>query len=317
MQANQKLHTIQQFLAGVITCPKCEHEFTLDGGKIVYTQQQADEMSALLKQADVQIKKLQSELVEQQNDLNLIEQGEAENARVRRKLQGVENTIKSLSSELTAMPAYKLACRTMREQVLARQYDNVLSGLRKRIDESQDELTQSNSQLEAILAELEQTKRWIVNYEDFRFFLGNKPVEAICVLANQYLQLNGSDLNLFIEGFKKLRSGELRQALEPVIYRNWTNPQSFHQFSEGEKVRLNLAVDLAFQQLINESSKWGGLDLYINDELINPLDSAGVANAAKAFDQLGKTIMLVTHSGADMVYDNTIVIQKKDGRSTI
>ena len=157
----------------------------------------------------------------------------------------------------------------------------------------------------------------VTNFEDFKFYLGNKPIEAICSLVNQYLSLNGSDLNLHIEGFKKLRSGELRQSLNPVIYRNWTNPQSFVQFSEGEKVRLCMSVDLAFQQLINESSKFGGLDLYVGDENLNSLDSIGVGNAASAFNQLNKTIILVTHSGSDLIYPNTITVKKQNGKSEV
>ena len=202
-------------------------------------------------------------------------------------------------------------------QTETRSFSDEKASVKKQIQEKLDERVEQIKQLDQVLNELELNKQWISNFEDFKFYLGNKPIEIICSLVNQYLKLNNSDLNLHIEGFKKLRSGELRQALQPVIYRNWMSPKSYEQFSEGEKVRLNLAVDLAFQQLINSSSKYGGLNFYVNDELISSLDSKGVQNAAQAFNQLDKTILLVTHSGADLNYDNSITIQKKGNKSEL
>jgi len=173
------------------------------------------------------------------------------------------------------------------------------------------------NQLEVKRKEDAEIANWINNFNDFKFYLGNKPLEIICGLVNQYLKFNGSDLNLHIEGFKKLKNGEIRQALTPVIYRNWTNPKDYNSFSAGEQCRLNLATDLAFQQLINMSSKYGGLELYLSDELTNPLDSLGIQSAAYAFNQLGKTIILVSHAGADMNYDNTVVIRKQNTVSEV
>lgn len=306
---------IQNHLAGLITCPKCEHQFSLDGQQ--YTQTDLASTQAAL-----------TELTQLENHwrttIDQVEASQRELLRIKQDNQNKQRQISSLEQSLSSNQSDQenILKRIVQEEqslekVIQSQFEDdrehVLSLIKEKEGEKQAQVDQLNQE-KINFATLEQ---WIDNFNDFKFFLGNKPIETICALVNEYLKLNGSDLNLYIEGVKKLRSGELRQALTPVIYRNWANPQQFVQFSEGERVRLNLSVDLAFQHLINSSSKYGGLNLYVNDELASGLDSLGVKNAANAFNQLNKTILLVTHSGADMVYENTIEIEKKDGVSTI
>lgn len=306
---------IRNYLAGLISCPECGHKFSLSGEK--FTQ---DDLSAVDKRIDdltvvkVAIKEsidnFEQEIKKEESKLNEINRITRELTHIDREIELQQKSQVRILGDLEHLEAQIKSTEQS-------SYQDEKKHIQDQIDEKKGELSTQEDQLAQIKNDLAKTDEWIDNFNDFKFFLGNKPIETICVLVNEYLKLNGSDLNLYIEGVKKLRSGELRQALTPVIYRNWANPQQFVQFSEGERVRLNLSVDLAFQHLINSSSKYGGLNLYINDELASGLDSLGVKNAANAFNQLNKTILLVTHSGADMVYENTIEIEKKDGVSTI
>jgi hypothetical protein len=313
-QLRLQIGTIEGYLAGVITCPDCGHDFNLQSD-LHFTEQDLLDKQAALTDCQDQLDSMRKSKWELREDISTIESLEHENRDVELEINRCIRKIESIKQEQARLVEEYDRLEFTKANVAAKTFADQQFSTQQRIDDKLRLIESIQSQLDQATVDLDHFNTWIAHLEDFKFFLGNKPIEAICSLVNQYLQLNGSDLNLHIEGFKKLRSGELRQSLQPVIYRNWQNPQSFDQFSQGEKVRLNLTVDLAFQHLLNQSNDVGGLDLYVNDELLNPLDSVGVSNAAAAFDQLGKTMLLVTHSGADMVYDNTILITKKDGTS--
>lgn len=307
---------VENHLAGLITCPKCEHQFLLQGEQC-YTQEDSIAIDNAIVETDGAIELLVQQVNDLQRQISEATEIQERNVQKDKQKQSLQQQIDSIVNHQTQLLQQYDQIEKSTIVLQQQQFIDSSADIKRRIAEKIKEKQLLESKIESTNRDLGNKKQWIDHFNDFKFYLGNQPIETICSLVNQYLKLNGSDLNLHIEGFKQLRSGEIRQALTPIIYRNWTNPQSVAQFSEGERVRLNLSVDLAFQQLINNNSKYGGLNLYINDELISGLDSLGVQNAAKAFNQLNKTIMLVTHSGADLVYENTINIEKKNNISKV
>jgi hypothetical protein len=307
---------IKNYLAGLITCPSCSHVFHLmeDGD---FTEddlaaiQDACESVHELRNANIELAGVVYE------QLELIDQQVNDNRKIKLEIDIIARNIKSIEQQKERERKQYARLAEELKEAEERMFTNERYNIRQQINAKEQEIKSVQLQLEELNTDLADKKKWVDNFYDFKFYLGNKPIENICGLVNQYLRMNGSDLNLFIEGFKKIRSGELRQVLNPIIYRNWIDPHPYIQFSGGEKVRLDISTDLSFQQLINSNSKFGGLDYYQNDMLINELDSLGVKNAAEAFNQLGKTIVLVTHSGADLVYENVVLIEKKHKISVI
>lgn len=297
----QDISKMNNYFAGLIACPKCLHKFSLKGTMDV-TEADRDMLNTVLKETNqkyIDIEKMRSTVKAGLNEINAAIRQNLDNTRM---LNTKQREIESLILERDTLTA-ALEKKTVVDTV----------SINAKIKEKEASIADYEKQISENMALMDALDAWMTNFENFKFYLGNLPVSKICGIINQYLELNESDLNLFIEPFKKLRTGEVRQSMQPVIYRNWSNPQSYEQFSEGEKVRLNISVDLTFQQLINGISKSGGLDIYCNDELMNGLDSAGISNAAKAFDKLNKTILLVSHSGSELSYDNTVNLIKEEG----
>lgn len=307
---------IKNHLAGLIICPECKHEFHLRS-KEKYTKQDLAKREKQL----AELKKSISEKKEQCKEIDIlideIDEKERANKRIKSEIDAIERESKSLEQQQERYVKQIEELELRRGSINQSVFSDQTKDVNRRISIKRNELETFQLQRQELDKQLELKSRWVNNFADFKFYLGNKPLEIITGLINQYLEFNGSDLNLQIEGFKKLKSGEIKQALEPIVYRNWTNPQSIYRFSGGENVRLNIACDLAFQQLINNSSKYGGLNLYCSDELMNELDSLGVYNAAIAFNELNKTILLVTHSGSDNNYENLITIEKTNGVSKL
>jgi DNA repair exonuclease SbcCD ATPase subunit len=121
---------------------------------------------------------------------------------------------------------------------------------------------------------------------------------------------NFDKLMVYTEGYKQLASGEIRENITPIIYRNGLQEGSFKRFSGGEKGRLEFAIMLSLQQLINASSDSGGLELLLADEIFESIDGVGISNMIDSAKDLNKTVMLTTHVNVNR--DHDVILIEKD-----
>ncbi len=308
-RSNNKFKTeLLAKLAGEIECPKCEHHFILD------SEQTIDEMRLELSEIEIQLYTISEDIDGCNAILQELEKSERE-VKINRDLEQdkiQQNRLKS--NELSDLERQIAQLTDQLDQLDTLQFDDSetvqkIKGKQKQIDEAQLDLDMATGQSDL-------SAQWIEYFKKFKFYLANKPIEIICHYTNEFLRALDSELSITIEGFKILKSGEFRAELTPMVYRNGLNPKPYSSFSEGEKVRLNIAVDLALQRLVNENSS-EGLQFYSSDELLNSLDSLGLLNAAKALNCLNQTICLISHSGNDLNYENVITVSKKNNITTV
>lgn len=308
-KVDKHIRSLEVKLIGEIECPKCQHKFSpkerhLDLSEL---KNSLDEFKSQLPSLDQEIDLIVSEHQKLKNELSELQSQQKE---VETKIH--QNTL-SEQKQNNLRELIEQKVKQIETEVSLYFDDN---GVKRKIEKIDEELNDTNILIESSFSSIKTTELWIDRFKQFKFYLSNKPVEIICHYTNQFLKQLNSDLSISIEGFKVLKSGELRAELTPIIYRSGLNPEPYSSFSGGERVRLNLACDLALQRLINENSG-AGLDFLCTDEAINALDSLGIANAAKAFNSLNKTILLVTHSGSELNYDNIITVRKKNNKSEI
>ncbi len=299
---------IENKLAGEIECPKCKHHFILQSNDSVESmKKELDELNKTvteLNEANIELIGFK-EIGIDKLELAQFEEDEKQKA-IKRNINLVKQR-EELKSRIASKELELV-------EIDSKQFED--SGIKKKILEVEDKKKDTEKQLSNVKENRDLKLLWIDRFKQFKFYLANKPVEVICHYANQFLKQIGSEFTIEIEGFKTLKSGELRAELTPVVYRNGINPRSYNSFSEGEKVRLNIAADLALQRLVNENSG-KGLLFYLNDELVNSIDSQGLLQAAKAFNTLNQTILLISHSGSDLNYDNQITVSKQNGKTTL
>ena len=345
---------LEGFKKHTTTCPKCEHKFVAH--KTEFSAEEInlmldDTIAAIHvddeKIADIkkEIKELDFASIEKEKGAWNLDQNN-KIAEISDDIREVENSISSLEGEKTKRSraistanqnikylqsaiegekeSHKRLGQEMKEQeeqiitLSEKQFDkSEVDRLKKKIEDTFKLITDLEKSNEGNRILSEKHSQWILNYKDLKFYIIHKRVQSIAGHINYYLNQNGSDLSISIEGFKELKSGEIKQAFTPMIFRDGDNPQLYSQFSGGEKARLNLAADMAFQELINANSKSGGLNYYQSDELLNPVDSTGISHAAKAFDKLDKPILLASHSGKDLVYNKILLIIKENGIGTV
>jgi len=95
----------------------------------------------------------------------------------------------------------------------------------------------------------------------------------------------------------------------------------FEDLSSGEKKRVSLALNIAFLTYL--SSKVGGINIAVFDEVFDSLDASGIENVIKLLKKLSKnigSIFVISHN-SDLKYndnfDKSLVVEKSNGLSIL
>ena len=179
--------------------------------------------------------------------------------------------------------------------------------------------TENKEVIESFIKEhedkLQKYNNWKLNFLSFKSYLANKCLTNIELHTNNYLEQINSNLKISILGFKVNANKEIKEKISINISRNNEEEIPYTTLSKGEKCRINLCLSLTLQSLINTSSKNGGLDLMIIDEVLDGLDELGYKNIIESFKDLNKTLILISQNNLDDVTQFTKIVRKENGIS--
>ena len=135
--------------------------------------------------------------------------------------------------------------------------------------------------------------------------------------VTEYLQNNNSPYRIRLDMEKELKSGDKRMAVHPTVLTPKGESISYHSLSNGERAKINLSFDMAFVSLINNRCS-KGLNLYINDELLNPIDEVGIEKIFNGFKERGTCMFLCAHSvGGTKFLNHEVCVRKEAGISSV
>ena len=353
-EAESMIAEYEKVLKGLITCPKCQYQFLVD--EEISLQQASsiiEECSEILDSLvqdigvlDLYIKEKDQAIVDYEKvfDEKRKEYREIlshllnENSEDQEKIEGLKSQMKQREREINdakgeinslektvehynkSIEDLNCGIDILTKDIVAlkdQSYINKNPQRKKALKQAKQRLKDIEKSKETYLKEISLRDGWLSNFEDFKFYLANKPIQFVCHKVNNCLSKVDSDLFVKIDGFRLLRNGKIKQELTPIVLRNMDNPQPYKQYSGGERVRIDIATDNSFQDIINSNSKMGGLNYYQNDEVLSELDGLGIENVAKSFNSYEKTMFLVTHSGADLMHENVIKIVKENDISSV
>jgi DNA repair exonuclease SbcCD ATPase subunit len=343
------LRPLHLTLAGTIECPKCSHKFIpnlQEGESLEHIEKlsqaialKIEKLSASEASLNTLVKSYASQIETKETSLKTQKQKEFQLSSSIKTIKGdltlLEKEVKDLrtvlltSSEKISTLQSGIAIDTTNMNHLFDQLDPIAiqkelkKESKKRIDElkekkvkSEELIPSTETKLNKVNEELSRLKTWETNFQLFQSFLANKKLKIIEGLINSFLEKMDSEIQIKLEGFKKLASGELREKITPYIYRN-SNLCEYGEFSKGERVRIDFATLLALQTLINSSSPNGGLDLIFCDEIGEGIDEDGLVEVLNAFNKTGRTAFITSHTSIENLYEYMIMIEKVKGVSKI
>lgn len=196
--------------------------------------------------------------------------------------------------------------------------DNLVSGLKKALDESRQKSTEILYKKNRVENELQTLQRQQQNFIEFKTYLANTKIDALGKITNEFLENIGSDIRIRFSGYTTLKSGKIREKISVSLVRLGIDCGSFGKFSVGEAARVNLATILAMQKLINNNCPEDkGLDLLVLDEILEAVDEEGLSHMFSALNNLSITALIVSHGNIAESYPHTIKIIKENGESRI
>lgn len=306
-----------------VECPKCEHQFSISDSTLDIDKLKADkvELESVIDEIKADIEKITlqgQQLTESHQSIQLeydrlgseIKQLEQDNETRQREIRTLTSNIQN-NDETVIYSKKKI------EIIESGNDSTQLKEINISINSIQKELKDKNKELLVVQQKKADSIEWIGNFNKFKIFLSNKAIGVVQVFANEYLSKMKSSLSLQIEGYKINKDGSLRDNITATVLRDGIICGSFGKFSSGERARINIALILSLQRLINMNSSTGGLDLCFLDEIIESVDSEGIYSIINSLNDLNQTIIVITHGSIDKAYPNIVLIEKTNGISII
>lgn len=145
-------------------------------------------------------------------------------------------------------------------------------------------------------------------------------LDTIATKATQILSRipNMSTASVYFEGFKETKNGSIKDEVSAILTMDGEIDIPVKSMSGGERTAIDLAVDLAVIDMIEEQAG-KGLDIFILDEPFDGLDSVCREECLQILQThvTGKKIIVVDHSNEtkELVHDRILVI--RDGQESI
>ena len=301
------MHKIQQkmiqaeehieFFSSHETCPSCEQGIQHDHknkiiGKITHDKQELNNGMSTLNSAYI---KLSKDLEEKQNLLNQIQD---------------KNIL--VSTEINAMNMLIKMNNQLEKEI------NELS-VQGDIDIEREKIkTLANEALEKNNAKMELVKQ--KNLQDIASVL-LRDTGIKTTIIREYLPAMNKLINMYLSAMDFFVKFELDESFNEIIKSRFRDEFTYASFSEGEKMRIDLAILFTWRQIAKMKNSVN-TNLLILDEIFDSsLDVAGTDYFLSVMDQLGENsnVFVISHKG-DVLLDkfkNNIRFEKTNDFSTV
>lgn len=329
-------------LSGAITCPKCKHKFltlkdtTLEQEekKKVKIGKQEKEVVSEMETLDESLKEYEDLISsfiqiknEQEDEIDKIRQSAQE---INTSIYKINDDIESIKSTISSLERKKKILSEKIESNLIDIKNNEkqikeikkekatkvdVSSQEKQIEDTMLSIAGYDKELSDLDALLFKKKEWIGRFKSFKMYLALEQLKNIQSRANNILKAENSDLRILIEGFKTKADGDTKEEITPYVVRD--EAENFWYYSGGERARVEIALIIAIQNMINETNRWGGLQFLSIDEITEGLSKESLYDVIEALEFIQYPILVTTHISNENAKCKTLKIIKENGVSRI
>lgn len=174
--------------------------------------------------------------------------------------------------------------------------------------------TYREAQAELILAE--EVKKLLKSYLSCSF---DDALELIGDTATRIIRAipNMANATVQLEGIRETKDGKIKEEVNAVINMDGEEAVPIKSLSGGERSSVDLAVDLAVIDMIeNKTSK--GIDIFILDEPFTGLDTVSIEMALEVLknSNLNKRLVIVDHNPIISQFMNSKILVNRDGQNS-
>lgn len=320
---NKKLlKKLKNELGLTITCPHCQKEFIPESQlnlspeeireAIGQLNKETSDLSSKLEKREKSLEKVKKDILIAEEQKEEMDNLSYEKNKQQRRINNAQETIKEMQDSIDIYD------KQIAELKRKKKDNKLLNSLNERITDCGKQIDELVNRLQPISDEIDMIKFWQFNMgkNGFSTYLANKSIKIIEGITNSFLRKFGVDISVLINGFKILRSGEVREKIDVFVLNDGITAEQFMSKSGGERGRVTLAGILGIQHLINLSTNGKGLNLLMLDEVFPGIDAMGQEKIIKVLETLGVTIMLITQNVSESFNnENTLYVVKSGGES--
>lgn len=298
--------------AGVVECPECSHTFSPDLGI------DSVEIEELLEKLSVMGNKLTKKKKVQEDSLSSMKDAINE---LKTQKDEYNYKVRDAAHQKKKIDEYHSEIRKLGERIkdFESKKDTVIdtSDIESQIGKLSIKLNSFKTILQKIdnqILSLKGSKDKVS--KSFKAYLVGRSLQVLEDVINKKLRLLEFEYLVKLQGFKVLKTGDMRENISISVSENNEEWVSFNALSAGQKMRISISTILSIQDILNNSSESGGIDLLILDEAFDGLDEVGQEYAIKLLVQTKRTILAVTHHRIE--YDgNVLTVQTKNKNTFI
>ena len=313
---------IERELDGKVTCPDCGSDF-IPKSELGLTYSEAlqlkEESEAEIAKIEKQIESLNKQITSVTKEISVAEEQSEKRATLKQRIENGIRKIANLDHEDKLNDKDIARCNGEIEKLTKQKKENTaIANIDKKLKQLDEDRKEQNKKHKEIEARYEMISFWQFNMgkSGFMTYLANRSVKIIEGITNSYLRKFGVDISVIINGFKVLKSGEVREKIDVFVTNDGITAKPFMAKSGGERGRVMLAGVLGIQHLINMSTDGRGLNFIALDESFSGMDATGQENVIKILEQMGITIMVITQNVSDgFNNENTLKVVKENGVS--
>lgn len=320
---NKKLlKKLKNELGLTITCPHCQKEFIPDSQlnlspeeireAIGQLNKETSDLSSKLEKREKSLEKVKKDILRAEEQKEEMDNLSYEKNKQQRRINNAQETIKEMQDSIDIYDKHIAELKRKKKD------NKLLNSLNERIADCGKQIDELVNRLQPIADEIDMIKFWQFNMgkNGFSTYLANKSIKIIEGITNSFLRKFGVDISVLINGFKILRSGEVREKIDVFVLNDGITAEQFMSKSGGERGRVTLAGILGIQHLINLSTNGRGLNILLLDEVFPGIDAMGQEKIIKVLETLGVTIMLITQNVSESFNnENTLYVVKSGGES--
>lgn len=320
---NKKLlKKLKNELGLTITCPHCQKEFIPESQlnlspeeireAIGQLNKETSDLSSKLEKREKSLEKVKKDILRAEEQKEEMDNLSYEKNKQQRRINNAQETIKEMQDSIDIYD------KQIAELKRKKKDNKLLNSLNERIADCGKQIDELVNRLQPIADEIDMIKFWQFNMgkNGFSTYLANKSIKIIEGITNSFLRKFGVDISVLINGFKILRSGEVREKIDVFVLNDGITAEQFMSKSGGERGRVTLAGILGIQHLINLSTNGRGLNILLLDEVFPGIDAMGQEKIIKVLETLGVTIMLITQNVSESFNnENTLYVVKSGGES--
>lgn len=262
-------------------CPTCKQGLDEEHKKqhIQERQSKADEIRTALGEISKQIESTQNRLEDIREVQDAIEE--------------VQRTIGLLQTEITSNQKYIKKIQTQIEEL-----SKGISGG----DEVSDKLTDSEDTLDTLLAKKKDLVDRTHYFEIAQLLLRDEGIKSRII--KQYVPIMNKLINKYLASLEFYVGFELDENFEETIKSRFRDVFKYENFSQGEKMRIDLALLFTWRAVARMKNSVNTNLLILDEVFDSSLDEAGTDDFLRLLNTLSEktNAFIISHKG-DQLYD--------------